>query len=364
MPQGVATVSQRSNGGSQSRPGAFAYESEEVWLPFSETLDVWDSDFHQLLVNDKLRVDAYQAAIREVVKPGMTVVDLGTGSGILALWALESGASRVYGIEMEEVILASAVKRIRSAGYSERFTPVRSLSQNVVLGERVDVLLSEIIGNLADNENLVPILLDASRRLLRPGGTQIPQRVTSYLVPVEAPTAHANVAKCNWRVLSERYSARAMRERNLRENPFNFYYDAIIPSSGYLAEPSVLRAYAGTWEERPIYKVRCKWRIRRPGRLTGFKGYFLAQLSDHSKLDISGDDIGHGTTSDSWKHAYLPIETPIGVESEDLLELWFSRSVPKQSQPWGRQRYTWAGQVLRNGRSIGTFRQSTLPGNL
>jgi len=339
----------------------FAYESEEVWLPFSETLDVWDGDFHQLLVNDKLRVDAYQEAIREVVKPGMTVVDLGTGSGILALWALEAGASHVYGIEMEQEILASAIERIGSAGYSERFTPIQSLSQNVVLGEKVDVLLSEIIGNLADNENLVPILLDATQRFLKPGGKQIPQSVASYLVPVGAPTAHANIVHHNWRVLSERYSASAMEQRDLRKNPFNCYYDVIIPDSGYLAEPSLVREYVGTWEERPTYKVRRTWRIRRPGRLTGFKGYFVAQLSDHSKLDISGDDIEQGTTSDSWKHAYLPIEAPIEVQPEDLLELWFSRSVPSHGQAWGRQRYVWAGQVVRNGKSMGAFQHSTFP---
>ena len=345
-------------------PAAFTYESEEVWLPFSETLDVWDSDFHQLLVNDTLRVDAYRAAIREVVKPGMTVIDLGTGSGILALWALEAGASHVYGIEMEAAILESAIKRIASAGHSDRFTPVLGKSQNVVLQDRVDVLLSEIIGNLADNENLVPILQDATHRFLKPDGKQIPQGVSSYLVPVDAPVAHANVTNRNWRVLSEHYIARAMCERDLRGNPFDFYYDSIIPRSGYLADPCILRAYTGTWNELPTYELQRRWKVRRPGRLTGFKGYFVAQLSEHSKLDISGDDIERGTTSDSWKHAYLPIEVPIELEPEDLLEVWFSRSVSDQGQPWGRQQYTWAGQVLRNGTLTGKFRQSTLPENI
>jgi protein arginine N-methyltransferase 1 len=350
--------------GRHSAPAAFAYTSEEVWLPFSETLEVWDSDFHQLLVHDRLRVDAYRAAIREVVKPGMTVVDLGTGTGILALWALEAGATLVYGIEMEEAILASAIRRIRSAGYSDRFRPIQSLSLNVELGEKVDVLLSEIIGNLADNENLASILLDATRRFLKPNGKQVPQSVTSYLVPVEALAAHAHVANRCWRVLSERYSANPMGDRDLRDDPFNFYYDAIIPKVGYLADPSPLREYAGKWEERPTYELLRKWRARRRGVLTGFKGYFVAQLSEHSALDISGDDIAGGTTSDSWKHAYLPIEVPIEVEADDMLELSFSRTVSERGQPWGKQRYAWAGQVMRNGRSIGAFQQTSLPEDL
>ena len=59
------------------------------------------------MLNDSIRMTAYEKAIKEVVKPGMTVLDIGTGTGILALWALKAGAKKVYAIELMLKLLAS-----------------------------------------------------------------------------------------------------------------------------------------------------------------------------------------------------------------------------------------------------------------
>src|ERR1044071_6292934 len=94
-----------------------AYEVEQVWLPFSESITSWDEDFHSLMLDDQIRMVAYKTAIMEAVERGMVVLDLGTGTGILALGALQAGASRVYGLDLNESILQRAVERISSAGY-------------------------------------------------------------------------------------------------------------------------------------------------------------------------------------------------------------------------------------------------------
>src|SRR3989344_5211689 len=88
------------------------YQSEEVWFPLSEDILSWDYDFHRLMLNDQIRMDSYEVAIKEVIKPGMTVVDIGVGTGILSLWALEAGAKRVYGIDINKKIIEKAKKRI------------------------------------------------------------------------------------------------------------------------------------------------------------------------------------------------------------------------------------------------------------
>src|SRR5262245_41834363 len=128
-----------------------SYSAEQVWPPFSESLLEWDEAFHDLMLNDRLRMIAYRKAIFEAVKPGDLVLDLGTGTGILSQWALEAGAGRVYGIDLSAPILAEAVERMRRAGLAERFEPINKLSYEVELPKRVDVLISEIIGNMADN---------------------------------------------------------------------------------------------------------------------------------------------------------------------------------------------------------------------
>ena len=97
------------------------YEEEQVWFPLSEDILSWDDDFHELMLRDYIRMVAYEKAIKEAVKPGMVVADLGTGTGILALWALEAGAEKVYGIDVNKDRIPQAQERIRKAGYADRF---------------------------------------------------------------------------------------------------------------------------------------------------------------------------------------------------------------------------------------------------
>jgi pimeloyl-ACP methyl ester carboxylesterase len=51
--------------------------------------------FHRSMLADDGRVDAFVRAIEAVVRPGAVVVDIGTGSGILAMVAARAGARRV-----------------------------------------------------------------------------------------------------------------------------------------------------------------------------------------------------------------------------------------------------------------------------
>jgi ubiquinone/menaquinone biosynthesis C-methylase UbiE len=311
---------------------AAAYELEQPWLPSSEGIIEWGPDFHALMLDDRLRMTAFRTAVHEVVRPGSVVVDLGTGTGILARWALEAGAARVYGIDFNAAVLRTAVDRIAEAGFSDRFHPRQGLSYDIELPERADVVISETLGNLADNESCVPILADARARFLAADGVMIPSQVESYLVPVSSVRAHDAV--------------RAGRVQGGEQpaDPFGTYYDAVMPWTTHLATPRLARRYEFTRAESDTYAVPTTFAIRHDGVFTGFKGYFTANLSPSVAMDISGDDIEHGTASDSWKHAYLPVRDPIEVRRGDRLALTFARGTTGSFA----QRYRWAGAVLRD----------------
>jgi protein arginine N-methyltransferase 1 len=337
-----------------------AYRAEQIWPPFSESLLQWEESFHDLMLNDKLRVTAYRKAIHEAVKPGHVVVDLGTGTGILSQFALEAGARCVYGIDLNSSILDHAVQRMHHAGLAERFVPICRLSYDVQLPQSADVLISEIIGNIADNEDFQPILQDAIRRFIKPAGTVLPQAVSSYLVPVAARSAHADLVEGRIAYLGPAYQvADLYREKGIT-SPFDLYYDCILPRRTYLSQPWLLRTYSGAWDQSATYSVSTTCRIDRQDALTGFKAYFVAELTSATTLDISGDDIEAGETSDSWKHAYLPIAEPIETQADDQLSVTFSRNYPRQGTAF-RQIYRWQGSVSRGGKIIGRFDQSTEP---
>lgn len=344
----------RAAGTVRNADAVVGYHAEQPWAPCSESVLSWDVGFHELMLNDRLRMAAYRRAIFERVKPGDVVLDLGTGTGILGQWALEAGARRVFGVELSAPILAYAVDRMAAAGLAERFEPINQLSYDVQLPQRVDVLISEIMGNMADNEDFQPILQDAIQRFVAPGGTVLPRSTTSYLVPVAARTAHARVCAGEIASLASPDDVDTLLRATRARSPFNIYYDCIVPRSSCLSRPARLRAYHGAWDQPATYRCRLAFSIERPDLLTGFKAYFVAELTATTTLDISGDDIAGGQTSDSWKHAYLPIERPIEVQSGDHLEVRFSRAYPANGTAF-RQLYRWQGWVERAGEIVGRF---------
>jgi protein arginine N-methyltransferase 1 len=45
------------------------YIQEEVWLALSENILDRDTDFHTLMLNDKIRMKTYEKAIKKAIKP-------------------------------------------------------------------------------------------------------------------------------------------------------------------------------------------------------------------------------------------------------------------------------------------------------
>ncbi|MFA6797581.1 MAG: 50S ribosomal protein L11 methyltransferase, partial [Candidatus Paceibacterota bacterium] len=51
---------------------------------------------------DEKRTISFSSAIKKTVKKGDVVVDMGTGTGILAMFAADAGAKKVYAIEIDK----------------------------------------------------------------------------------------------------------------------------------------------------------------------------------------------------------------------------------------------------------------------
>jgi len=143
---------------------------------------------HIRMLNDTARTTAFMDALRELVTPESVVLDIGTGTGILALAAARAGARRVYAVEASGI--ANVAQRMFAAnGFADRITLVRGWSTRVTLPEQADLLVSEMIGSDPLRENLLEVTADAKHRLIKPHAVVIPRRLRLFGLPVSIPAA-------------------------------------------------------------------------------------------------------------------------------------------------------------------------------
>ena len=129
---------------------------------------------------------AYASALRRAVRPGAIVVDIGTGTGIMACLACQYGARRVYAIEPADAIEV-ARDIARANGFGERIQFIQKPSMSVTLPEQADVIVSDLRGVLPLLQHHVPSIVDARARLLKRGGALIPQRDVIRVCVASAP---------------------------------------------------------------------------------------------------------------------------------------------------------------------------------
>ena len=58
---------------------------------------------HARMLHDDRRTNDYIAALRDAVRPEDIVLDIGTGSGVLAIAAARAGARHVYAVEASDI---------------------------------------------------------------------------------------------------------------------------------------------------------------------------------------------------------------------------------------------------------------------
>jgi len=149
--------------------------------------------WHFPMLNDEERNQAFAAALRQQVRPGDHVLDIGTGSGLLAMLAIQAGAARVTSCEADPLLAAVARQVIEDNGFSDVVTIIPVQSTDLAVGrglaEPADLIVTEIVDCGLIGEGLLPTLRHARQRLLKPGGRLIPRAARVAGAVLSCPSA-------------------------------------------------------------------------------------------------------------------------------------------------------------------------------
>lgn len=133
---------------------------------------------HESLLRDAPRNRAFYRALQANVKPDSAVLDIGAGSGLWAITAAKLGAKKVVAIEMQPLLAGLIRTLARDHGLADRVEVIEGDSRQIQLARTFDVVISETIGHLIFDEQVVEIMIDARERFLKRGGALIPDTVT------------------------------------------------------------------------------------------------------------------------------------------------------------------------------------------
>jgi protein arginine N-methyltransferase 1 len=292
-------------------------------------------EFHRRMLADRVRHEAFRAALEKAIRPGhSTVADIGAGTGVLAFFARQLGATEVWLYDPGAALGLAEIVAGRNGIDGLNFVPARSL--DVADPPRVDVVVAEVLGNFAYEEDVLETLRDA-RRFLKPGGTLIPRSIVQWAAPVTSDRFDRGLA--SWRDVGFGLDW-SDAERMTRNN---MYVYAIEPGDLLAAPPASWDAldFGGTIESRRAGTVA--WRLPADATVYGFALWWECTLAPGVVLSTSPS-----SPRTHWDQIYLPVLDPVAGRAGDEVVLSVS------SETGGAQSgidVRWTVQQRRSGAS-------------
>ncbi|MEP7222312.1 MAG: 50S ribosomal protein L11 methyltransferase [Novosphingobium sp.] len=255
-------------------------------------------EFHDAMLRDKARNAAYRRAI-EAAAPGKRVLDIGTGSGLLAMMAARAGATHVYACEVNPMIAATAREIIAANGLSRQITvlPMYSgkLDRNHDLEGGVDLVVSEIFADDLLGEGVLPALAHARAKLCRPGAVILPGAATIRVALVEVADDRADMG------LVEGFDLTLFKRHIPRTHNFD-------PASSRLVMRSTAAdLFAFDFEhDLPLARRASANVTANGGRATGIIQWITLGFDDGGTYENApgGDGLAH------WMVRYCPFDAP------------------------------------------------------
>jgi len=154
-------------------------EESEYFASYASTA------IHRDMLQDRARTLAYRNAIAANASrfKDAVVLDVGAGSGILSLFAAQLGAKRVWAVEASELALKTQEIVHRNA-LEDVISVQHCKVEDLVIEGLVDIIISEWMGYFLIYETMLPSVIFARDKWLKPNGLMFPSKAMLYMTPI------------------------------------------------------------------------------------------------------------------------------------------------------------------------------------
>ena len=262
--------------------------------------------------------------------------------------ASQLGASRVFAIEPTEII--QVAREVAAAnGCAGKIEFFEELSHRVTLPVRADVIVSDLRGVLPFFERHIPVIVDARRRFLAPGGTMIPRKDMLWAAVVETPTAYGEVVD-PW-------------EQNLlgqdlhpaRQLAVNTVKKVRASSTERLTEPRLWTTLDYASVESSDVRAQLEWTVERPGTGHGIIAWFDTELTEGVSFSNAP-----GSAEGLYDTLFFPWIEPVPLSQGQIVCVSLEAKLVEEEYIW-----RWTTKIEpfeKTGASMIHFEQSQLHG--
>ena len=302
------------------------------------------------MIEDRMRVAAYGNALRQAIRPGVTVLEIGTGPGFFAILASQLGARRVFAIEPSDIIQV-ARENAAANQCGDRIEFIQDLSTKVMLQAKVDIIVSDLRGILPFFQLHIPSIIDARHRFLAPGGILIPQEDKIWAGVVNAPKTYEEIVG-PWE-----HSGLDMDLSPARRIATNSFQKARLRPEQLLATPQLWATVNYATVESPDCAGEVAWTIERAGVAHGIALWFDTILGDGIQFSNAP-----GSPELIYGMMYFPWERPVSLSIGQSVRVKIEAKLIGNDYVW-----RWTSLVCsldENCKPIARFDQSILDGSI
>ncbi|XP_059049541.1 protein arginine N-methyltransferase 9-like [Achroia grisella] len=284
--------------------------------------------WHFRMLNDKIRNEAYHDAIHEIAVPFSDhMLDIGTGTGLLAMYACQCTPRTIVGCDGSGV-MTSLAELITQENHRPEIIVINSMSTSLNyhdVGGRRTLVMTEMFDAGLFGEHVLQTLAHAHECLMSNTGKVIPNKAEFFVAPVDCDYLNMKYQLC-----STAKNILNIPQDNVHILTFDETYDCedihLYQDMKYMAEPrSLLKVNFNDYND--IYETltrtdpyTLKFKATEDGKINALIGWFNLYLTKNITITT---DPRSDKRANAWQQAVFFDNIPKSVKEGEIVDYNF-----------------------------------------